>query len=77
MTITFFTSETQRFSLCFALSIADRPMDGLGQRPNTTGKNITMRLGRDVRGSSETFENNQKVLSEYSYEYGGDDTLWT
>lgn len=77
MTITFFTSETQCFSLCFALSIADRPMDGLGQRPNTTGKNVTMMLGQEARGGSETFQNNQKVLFEYSYEYGGDDTLWT
>lgn len=52
-------------------------MDGLGQRPNTTGKNITMMLGQGARGGSETFQNNQKVLFEYSYEYGGDDTLWT
>lgn len=63
--------------LCFLLSIADRPMEGLGQRPNTTGRNITMVLGQEARGGAETFQNNQKVLFENSYEYGGDETLWT
>lgn len=70
-------SETHCFLLCFALSIADRPMEGLGQRPNTTGKNTTVMLGQQARGGSEAFQNNQTVLSEYSYEDGSDDTLWT
>lgn len=71
------TSETHLFLLCFLLSIADRPMEGLEQRPDTTKKNITMMLGQEARGGSERFQNNQKVLLENSYEYGGDETLWT
>lgn len=36
-----------------------------------------MVLGQEARGGAETFQNNQKVLFENSYEYGGDETLWT
>lgn len=71
------TSETHLFLLCFLLSIADRPMEGLEQRPDTTKKNITMMLGQEARGGSERFQNNQKVLLENSYEDGGDETSWT
>lgn len=70
------TSETHWFLLCFLLSIADRPMEGREQRPDTTKKNITMMSGQEARGGSERFQNNQKVLLENSYEYGGDVTLW-
>lgn len=36
-----------------------------------------MMLGQESRGGLETLQNNQKVLFENTYEYEGDETLWT
>lgn len=69
------TSETHLFLLCFLLSIADRPVEGLKQRPNNEEEHHND-VGSGGKRGSERFQNNQKVLSENSYEYGGDETLW-